>query len=66
MGSISMVQTEKEVVFILLLSPLRYEVEGKILTKCGVSISNEQCNITHWRITDAEANVIEYKDFLSE
>ena len=39
---------------------------GRVLTKCGVRISSEQRNITHWRITDAEGNVIEDKEFLSK
>lgn len=34
------------------------------VTKCGVCISSDHRNITHWRITDAEGNVIEDKDFL--
>ena len=40
-----------------------YEAEGRVVTKCGVSISSEQRNITQWRITDAEGNVIEDKAF---
>ncbi len=40
-----------------------YEADGRKVTKCGVSISSEHRNITHWRITDAEGNVIE-EDFL--
>ena len=43
-----------------------YEADGRKVTKCGVRISSEQRNITHWRITDAEGNVIEDKDFLSK
>lgn len=43
-----------------------YEAEGRKVTKCGVSITSEQRNITHWRITDAEGNVIEDKDFLDK
>ena len=39
-----------------------YEAAGRTLTKCGVSISSEQRNITHWRITDAEGNVVEDKE----
>ncbi len=39
------------------------EGTGRVLTKCGVRIASEQRNITHWRITDAEGNVIEDKDF---
>ncbi|MCQ2196298.1 MAG: ATP-binding protein, partial [Bacteroidaceae bacterium] len=39
---------------------------GRVLIKCGISISSEQRNISHWRITDAEGNVIENKDFFSK
>ena len=39
-----------------------YEADGRRVTKCGVCISSEQRNITHWRITDAEGNVIEDHD----
>ena len=41
-----------------------YEAEGRTVTKCGVCISSEQRNITHWRIVDIEGNVIEDKNFL--
>ncbi len=37
---------------------------GRVLTKCGVSITSEHRNITHWRITDNEGNIIEDKNFL--
>lgn len=37
--------------------------DGKRVLKCGISISSEQRNITLWRITDAEGNVIEDKYF---
>ncbi len=40
-----------------------YEADGRTLTKCGVSISSEQRNITHWRITDADGTLLEDKDF---
>ncbi|MCQ2096197.1 MAG: ATP-binding protein [Bacteroidaceae bacterium] len=36
-----------------------YEAEGRTVTKCGVSISSEQRNITHWRIVDTEGNVMD-------
>ena len=35
-----------------------YEVDGRKVTKCGVSISSEQRNITHWRIIDENGNII--------
>ena len=41
-----------------------YEADGRKMTKCGVSITSEQRNITHWRITDNEGNVIEDKNLL--
>jgi len=37
---------------------------SKRVFKCGVSITSEHRNITHWRITDAAGNVIEDKNFL--
>ncbi len=40
-----------------------YEAEGRTVTKCGVSISSEQRNITHWRIVDIEGNVIDEQKF---
>ena len=43
-----------------------YEADGRTVTKCGVSISSEYSNITHWCITDAEGKMIEDKDSLSE
>lgn len=45
---------------------IQYEADGRKVSKCGVSISSEQRNITHWRITDAEGKVIEDKDFISK
>ena len=43
-----------------------YEVDGRKVTKCGVCIASEYRNIIQWRITDAEGNVIEDKDFFSK
>ena len=42
-----------------------YEADGRKITKCGVTISSEKRNITHWRSTDNEGNIIEDKDFLN-
>ena len=42
-----------------------YEADGRKVTKCGVCVSSEHRNITQWRITDAEGNVIEDKDYLN-
>ena len=39
-----------------------YEADGRKVTKCGVCISSDQRNITQWRITDADGNVIEEND----
>ena len=40
-----------------------YETEDRILIKCGVCISSEHRNITHWRITDADGNIIDEQKF---
>jgi len=48
-------------------SPLQLPQGGEMqVFKCGVNISSEQRNITHWRITDVEGNVVEDKDFLEK
>ncbi len=36
---------------------------GRVLTKCGVSISSEARNITHWRIVDQDGNIIDEQQF---
>ncbi|MBQ0016262.1 MAG: ATP-binding protein [Bacteroidales bacterium] len=40
-----------------------YEADGRRVTKCGVNISGEQRNISHWRIVDAEGNVVDDVSF---
>ena len=40
-----------------------YETEGRTLIKCGANISSEARNITHWRITDADGNIIDEQKF---
>ena len=40
-----------------------YETEDRTLVKCGVCISSEHRNITHWRITDADGNIIDEQKF---
>lgn len=35
-----------------------YEAEGRTVVKCGVSISSEERNICHWKITDDRGNVM--------
>ena len=37
---------------------IAYERDGRKVTKCGVSISSETRNITHWRIVDEQGNII--------
>ncbi len=36
---------------------------GRVLTKCGVCISSEARNITHWRIVDIDGNIIDEQTF---
>ena len=40
-----------------------YEADGRNLTKCGVSISSEARNITHWRVVDADGNITDEQVF---
>ena len=40
-----------------------YEADGRKVTKCGVSISSEARNITHWRVVDAEGNITDEQVF---
>ena len=40
-----------------------YEADGRRVTKCGVSISSEARNITHWRVVDEEGNIIDEQKF---
>lgn len=42
-----------------------YEADGRKLTKCGICISSSARNITHWRATDANGNVIDEQKFNS-
>lgn len=42
-----------------------YEADGRKLTKCGISISSSVRNITHWRTTDADGNVVDEQKFNS-
>lgn len=41
---------------------IQWSADGRKVTKCGISITSDKRNITHWRITDAEGNIIEDKD----
>ena len=40
-----------------------YETDGRKITKCGVSISSEKRNISHWRIVDTNGNIIDEQTF---
>ena len=40
-----------------------YEADGRKVTKCGVSISSEARNITHWRAVDDGGRVIDERRF---
>ena len=40
-----------------------YEADGRRLTKCGVTISSEARNITHWRAVDRDGKVIDEQKF---
>ena len=40
-----------------------YETDGRKITKCGVSISSETRNISHWRIVDTNGNIIDEQTF---
>lgn len=42
-----------------------YEADGRKLTKCGICISSSARNITHWRTTDADGNVVDEQKFNS-
>ena len=42
-----------------------YEADGRKLTKCGICISSSTRNITHWRATDADGNVVDDQKFNS-
>ena len=40
-----------------------YEADGRRLTKCGVTISSEARNITHWRAVNKDGMVIDEQKF---
>lgn len=42
-----------------------YEADDRKLTKCGICISSSVRNITHWRATDADGNVVDEQKFNS-
>lgn len=45
---------------------IKWSAEGRKVSKCGISITSDKRNITHWRITDADGNIIEDKNFKEE
>ena len=40
-----------------------YEADGRKVTRCGVTISSEARNITHWRIVDEEGHIVDEQEF---
>ena len=40
-----------------------YEADGRTITKCGVAISSEARNITHWRAVDNDGMVIDEQKY---
>ena len=40
-----------------------YEADGRTITKCGVTISSEVRNITHWRAVNNDGKVINEQKF---
>ncbi|MDO4461028.1 MAG: AAA family ATPase [Bacteroidia bacterium] len=40
-----------------------YEADGRRVTKCGITISSEARNITHWRMVDAGGNIVDEQKF---
>ncbi|UKI44955.1 MAG: PD-(D/E)XK nuclease domain-containing protein [Porphyromonadaceae bacterium] len=42
-----------------------YDADGRKVTKCGITISSEARNITHWRALDTKGNTITEQQFLT-
>jgi len=40
-----------------------YQADGRTLTKCGICISSETHNITHWRAVAADGSIIDEQQF---
>ena len=40
-----------------------YEADSRQIYKCGVTISSEARNITHWKIVDEKANIVDEQKF---
>ena len=40
-----------------------YEADNRQVYKCGVTISSEARNITHWKIVDEKANIVDEQKF---
>lgn len=43
---------------------IQYEASGRKIIKCGVTISSEKRNITHWRAVDETGNIIAEEQFV--
>lgn len=41
-----------------------YEADGRKVTRCGVSISSEHRNITHWRTVNTDGDIIDEQEFV--
>lgn len=42
---------------------IQWSADGRKVTKCGISITSDKRNITHWRLVDAAGNVIDEQKF---
>lgn len=42
---------------------VQWEARGRRVLKCGVSITSDKRNITHWRIVDESGTILEDKNF---
>ena len=40
-----------------------YEADSRKVTRCGVTISSEARNITHWKIVDEEGHIVDEQEF---
>lgn len=40
-----------------------YEADGRKITKCGICISSEARNITHWRSVSADGTIVDEQKF---
>jgi hypothetical protein len=42
---------------------VRWEADGRRVTKCGIRIGSKQRTITHWKMTDNEGRTLHEKRF---